>query len=85
MADLWTVRMTRDPESIMDAERQDALHQEARDSERRELPDYDRPTAWEVEPSDPPLAPTPEEHKLIREAFAEAMALQAARLGRGAL
>ena len=35
--------MTRDPESIMDAERQDALHQEARDSERRELPDYDRP------------------------------------------
>ncbi len=78
--------MTSDPESIMDAERRDALHQEARDSARRELPaERDRPSWADLEPDDPPLAPTAEDRALIRGAFAEAMALQAAQLGRGAL
>ncbi len=73
--------MTRDPESIMPA-----LHQEARDSERLELPaDRDRPSRAVYEPDDPPLAPTPEQRKLIRDAFEYMATVQRVREGRGAL
>lgn len=73
--------MTLDPESIMPA-----LHREARDSERLALPtDRERPTAAEVAPDRQPLQPTPEQRKLIRDAFAYAATVQRVLRERGAL